>query len=211
MKINGSECAVDIVIASNNQDKIREIRQIFILPNVNLLTLDQFTNAPAVEEDGNTLFENAFKKASMLSKFTGLPTLADDTGLEVNALNGLPGVHSSRYAGVHATYDENTDKLLNEILKIPNPDRNARFLCVALFYHPEMTLSEEGYIEGIILTKRHGFNGFGYDPIFYVPKVGKTFAEMTIEEKNTMSHRGMAFRNLHNSLKSKIHQLTIKY
>jgi len=182
-----------------------------MLPNVTLLTLDEFPDAPIPEEDGNTLYENAFKKASMLSKFTGLPTLADDTGLEVNALSGQPGVRSARYAGENATYDENIEKLLSEIDKVENPDRNARFRCVALFYHPDMTLSEEGYIEGAILSRRHGFSGFGYDPIFYVPSAGKTFAEMTEEEKNNLSHRGMAFRNLHSSLKNKIHQLTHKY
>lgn len=202
---------MNILIASNNQHKIKEIRQIFTLPNVTLLTLDEFPNAPVPEEDGNTLYENAFKKASMLSKFTGLPTLADDTGLEVNALRGQPGVHSARYAGENATYDENIDRLLSEIDRIENPDRNARFRCVALFYHPDMTLSEEGYVEGTILPRRHGFGGFGYDPVFYIPSTGRTFAEMTEEEKNNLSHRGMAFRNLHDSLKNKIHQLTHKY
>jgi len=202
---------LNILIASNNQHKIKEIRQIFTLPNVVLLTLDEFPNTPIPVENGNTLYENAFKKASMLSKFTGLPTLADDTGLEVNALGGQPGVRSARYAGENATYDENIDRLLAEIDKIESPDRRARFRCIALFYHPDMTLSEEGYIDGMILSRRHGIGGFGYDPVFYAPSTGKTFAEMTEEEKNNLSHRGMAFRNLHNSLKDKIHQLTQKY
>jgi XTP/dITP diphosphohydrolase len=196
---------MDILISSRNEDKIREIRSIFNSPEFNLKTLDKFPNAPNVEEDGNTLYENAFKKAVALSKFTGLATISDDTGLEVQILNGKPGVFSARYAGRNASYEENVEKLLEEVKGIPKGERKAQFRCVAVFYHPSgMTIWEEGIVQGIILNERRGRNGFGYDPVFYLPEIGKTFAEMSEEEKNEISHRGKAFRKLYASVKNKL-------
>ncbi len=193
-----------ILIASNNQDKIKEIRKTFRLPDVELITLDQFPEASPVIEDGNTLYDNALKKASMLNKFTGLPTISDDTGLEVDALNGAPGVYSARFAGENATYDDNVEKMIGLIASIPENKRNARFRTVALFYHPDLIISEEGSIEGKILTERRGTGGFGYDPIFFVPEKGKTFAELTHAEKNAISHRGLAFSRLYKSLQQQL-------
>jgi XTP/dITP diphosphohydrolase len=195
---------MDILISSNNKDKIKEIRKIFDNKDVNLLTLDQFPEAPEVIEDGNTLHDNAFKKAKLLFEFTGIPTIADDTGLEVDALAGEPGVYSARYAGEEATYDDNVDKLLHEMGKVEDCQRTARFKTVAVYYSEQKTFFEEGAIEGKILSTRRGNGGFGYDPVFYIEEKKKSFAEMTSAEKNKISHRGIAFQKLHNSFIEKI-------
>lgn len=192
---------MDILIASNNKDKIREIRSIFQLPGVNLRTLDEFPEAPEVIEDGNSLYENALKKASVLAEFTGLPTISDDTALEVDALNGRPGIFSARYAGEKATYKDNIKKMIKDLSAVPEKDRKARFRTVAVFYHSNLVISEEGIVEGIMLTECHGKSGFGYDPIFFVPKKGKTYAEMSDDEKNSISHRSKAFRKLQQNIK----------
>lgn len=197
-----------LLISSNNQDKIKEIKSIFQLPGVELLTLADFPGAPDVVEDGNTLYENALKKASMLCEFSGLPTIADDTGLEVDSLGGHPGVYSARYAGENASYNDNIEKLIREIQKVPENRRTARFRTVAVFYHPELILRAEGTIEGYILSKRRGSNGFGYDPIFFVPTRNKTLAEMSAAEKNAISHRGQAFSRLYQLLQKEFPSLT---
>lgn len=197
-----------ILISSNNPDKIKEIRAIFRLPGVELLTLADFPDAPEVIEDGNTLYENALKKASMLNEFSGLPTIADDTGLEVDGLNGQPGVYSARYAGENASYADNVQKLIREIQKVPEERRSARFRTVAVFFHPEIVLRAEGAIKGHILTEQRGRNGFGYDPIFYVPAYRKTLAELSPREKNAISHRGQAFTRLYQSLRKEFPSLT---
>lgn len=193
---------MDILIATNNRDKIREIKQVFLLPEVVWHTLDEFPDSPIVVEDGNTLFENAFKKAYMTAEFTGLPTIADDTGLEVDALNGRPGVFSARFAGENATYTQNVAKLLEVMQTVPDSERQAHFRCVAVYYRPGLTLSEEGRIDGIILRQVRGTGGFGYDPVFYIPETGRTFAEMDLSEKNSISHRGQAFARLAKKLQS---------
>ncbi|MDO9548609.1 MAG: RdgB/HAM1 family non-canonical purine NTP pyrophosphatase [Candidatus Marinimicrobia bacterium] len=189
-----------LLISSNNRDKIKEIRAIFQLPDVELVALNSFPNAPQVVEDGNTLYENALKKASMLYEFSGLPTISDDTGLEVDALNGRPGVYSARFAGENASYDDNVDKMIREMQAVPDKNRTARFRTVAVFYHPDLIIHEEAVIEGYILFERRGISGFGYDPIFYVPGKKKTLAEMSRDEKNAISHRGQAFSRLYKSL-----------
>jgi len=193
---------MNILIATNNRDKVREIEQVFDLPDLILHTLDEFPGCPKVDEDGNTLFDNAFKKASMVAEFTGLPTIADDTGLEVDALNGQPGVYSARFAGENATYTQNVTKLLEAMQTVPDDKRQAQFRCVAVYYQPDWTVAAEGCIHGKILRERRGNGGFGYDPVFYVSEVGKTFAEMDIKLKNTISHRGQAFARLAAKLKS---------
>jgi XTP/dITP diphosphohydrolase len=199
---------VKILIASNNQDKVKEIRDIFKLPELQFTTVAELAGAPDVIEDGNTLFENALKKASMLSEFSGLPTIADDTGLEVDALGGKPGLFASRYAGEGATYDDNIEKLIREISQFPASQRTARFRTVAVFFHPQMMIAEEGQLEGTILTNRRGTGGFGYDPIFFLPAKGKTLAELTPAEKNALSHRGQAFRRLYQTVQQKLTVLT---
>ena len=198
---------MDVLIASKNLDKIYEIREILNFSNMNLCSLRDFPEVADVIEDGNTLLENALKKASVYSQHTGLPTISDDTGLEVDALNGRPGVFSSRYAGEYATYDDNVRKLLDEMSDVSEDRREARFRCVAVFHHPDCTLSEEGTVEGVILNHRHGSGGFGYDPLFYVPDLKKTFAEMSSEEKNEISHRGKAFRKLNISIEKRFKTL----
>lgn len=193
---------MDILIATNNRDKVREIKRVFDIPGVVLHTLDEFPDCPKVVEDGNTLLENALKKASMVAEFTGLPTIADDTGLEVEALNGQPGVFSARFAGEEATYAQNVAKLLAVMQAVPDADRQAHFRCVAVYFRPDLTVSEEGRIDGMILRERRGEGGFGYDPIFFVPEAGLTFAEMPLSDKNAISHRGQAFARLAAKLKS---------
>lgn len=199
-----------LVLATNNRDKVREIEKIFVVPGVELLNLTDFPGAPLVVEDGNTLEENALKKAKEIAVFTGLPTIADDTGLEVDFLGGRPGVYSSRYAGEGATYAQNIAKLLREMENAPDEQRTARFRCVAAFYSPELQFTEEGRLEGVILRERRGDQGFGYDPVFFLPAQGKTLAEMTTIEKNRLSHRGQAFRRLAQSLMTRIEQLSPK-
>lgn len=195
---------MDILISSNNKDKIKEIKKIFDNPNVNLITLEKFPEIPEVEEDGNTLYENALKKAKVLFQCTGIPTIADDTGLEVDALDGAPGVYSARFAGENVTYDENINKLLKVMSKIPDEKRTARFRTVAIYYSDHEIFHETGTIEGKILKERQGNGGFGYDPVFYVDNTGKSFSEMTSEEKNKISHRGQAFQKLHKSFIHKV-------
>jgi XTP/dITP diphosphohydrolase len=200
-----------ILISSKNPDKIQEIRNIFRLPGVKLITLEQFPDAPAVTENGNTLYDNALKKASMLCDYTGLPTLSDDTGLEVDALNGAPGVYSARFAGENASYAENVAKMIRLIKSVPQENRSARFRTVALFYHPDRIIHTEGSIDGVILSERRGHRGFGYDPIFYVPQMGKTFAEMDPSEKNAISHRAKAFIQLYKALQKQLPSLRFKF
>jgi len=197
---------MDILISSNNKDKIKEIKKVFDNKDVNLLTLDKFPDAPEVIEDGNTLFDNAYKKAKLLFDFTGIPTIADDTGLEVDALNGAPGVYSARYAGENVTYDDNVNKLIEEMKNIVDGNRTARFKTVAVYYSREINFYEEGACEGIILRERKGTGGFGYDPIFYVEELNKSFAEMKSKEKNKISHRGIAFQKLHSSFQQKVNK-----
>lgn len=193
---------MNILIATNNRDKVREIKQAFQMPALIIHTLDEFPDCPQVVEDGNTLFENALKKASMVAKFTGLPTIADDTGLEVDALDGQPGVYSARFAGEQATYAQNVAKLLEVMQSIPDSERQAHFRCVAVYYRPDLMVTEEGRIDGIILRNVRGNGGFGYDPVFYVPSIDRTFAEMDLAAKNAISHRGQAFRRLSATLKT---------
>jgi XTP/dITP diphosphohydrolase len=192
---------MEIVIASRNKDKIAEIEKIFQDEGVKLQTLDDYPDFPEVVEDGNNLFENALKKAKEISEYTGLAALSDDTGLEVDALDGKPGIFSARFAGENASYDDNVEKLLRELKGVKKENRTARFRTVTVFYNQDNYYQAEGSIEGIILKERRGQKGFGYDPVFYIESHGKTFAQMQEEEKNVISHRGRAFRKLYNKLK----------
>jgi XTP/dITP diphosphohydrolase len=186
----------EFVLATANPDKAREIASI-LGDSVRLLARPD--SVGEVDETGATLLDNARLKARAVAHATGRPAIADDTGLEVDAIEGRPGVHSSRYAGAHATYDENVAKLLAELEPVEDGVRRAaRFHTVAVVCWPDgREVWAEGMVEGSISRERHGAGGFGYDPVF-VPASGngRTFAEMTGEEKDRVSHRGRAFRAL---------------
>ena len=184
-----------VVLATNNPDKAAEIQAI-LGPSIELVPRP--ADVPEVDETGDTLEENARLKAVALVDATGLPAIADDTGLEVDALDGAPGVYSSRYSGEDATYESNCTKLLRELDGVAPELRTARFRTVALLRRPDGSeVLAEGIVDGVITSARRGDEGFGYDPVF-VPNddpSGRTFAEMG-DEKHAISHRGRAFRRL---------------
>jgi len=181
-----------IVLATRNRDKIREIRQVLAGLEIEILKLDQFPEIPEVEEDGQTIEQNALKKAKTVSDATRLLALADDTGLEVDYLDGQPGVYSSRFAGEAATYDDNCNKLLELMKGVPESQRTARFRCIIAITGFDIEQTVEGVCEGFITNEKRGSQGFGYDPVFYVPDYNQTFAEMSLDLKNKISHRGLA-------------------
>lgn len=184
---------MQIVLATNNKDKVREIKQLLDDLPVTILTADDFQDFPDIEETGATLVENARLKANGIAKFTGHPALADDSGLEIDALDGAPGVYSSRYAGENVTYEDNNRKVLAELAGVPVAKRTARFRCViAIDWGNGATDTCEGKCDGFITEDVIGHEGFGYDPIFYYPPLDKRFSEMTVAEKNSVSHRGLA-------------------
>lgn len=186
-----------LVLATHNRDKIHEMRQALLSLPVKILTLDDFPQMPEVDEDGDTLEANARKKASVVCRFTGLPAVADDTGLFVTALGGAPGVYSSRYAGEQASYRENVEKLLRVLSAVPPGKRSAVFKTVVAFAaSPENLHVVAGECEGSIAPSPAGAAGFGYDPVFIVSGTRRTFAEMEIAEKNVISHRGRALAAL---------------
>lgn len=189
-----------IVLATGNRDKVKEIVEILKNLEIELLTLKDFPGVPGVVEDGKTLAENALKKARIISGFTKLPAVSDDTGLEVDALNGAPGVYSSRYSGENATYADNVKKLLGDLENVPPEKRQARFRCVVAYYSENSTQIVEGVCEGEITDQPQGNQGFGYDPVFFVPEYDCTFAEMDLNLKNKISHRAKAFLKLRNLL-----------
>lgn len=160
---------------------------------IRIRTLAEFPNAPEVDEDGQTCEANAIKKAQAIMQYTGLPTVADDTGLEVEALGGRPGVYAARYAGPNATYEDNWRKLLRELKGVPRERRLGRFITVAAIARPSAKVKVvEGVLEGLIAEEPAGGQGFGYDPVFFVPEVGKTLAQLTPDQKNRISHRARA-------------------
>lgn len=186
---------ITLVLATGNNGKIREFKELFSGFDINIKNLNDFGPIPSVTEDGETFEENAYIKASFTSKVLGLPAIADDSGLVVPALNGVPGVYSARYAGENATDEENIKKLLNEMEGIS--DRKAYFETSLSIAVPRgYALTYEGRVDGEITRKPAGENGFGYDPLFYYPPFGKTFAQLTQEEKNSVSHRGNAMKEL---------------
>ncbi len=180
-----------LIIATGNAHKLKEIRAILTLPDLELVGLDAVPGAPEVVEDRDTFEGNAVKKAATLAAFTGKWALADDSGLEVDALDGAPGVYSARYAGEPADYAANNTKLLHELTGVN--DRSARFRCVMALCSPEgETHTVEGRCEGYIAEGEKGNGGFGYDPLFVPEGLDTTFAEMSAEAKNAISHRGRA-------------------
>ncbi|HCI15690.1 MAG: XTP/dITP diphosphatase [Candidatus Marinimicrobia bacterium] len=195
---------MQIVLATHNRNKMKEMSAILGHLSVELLTLDAFPEIGDIPETGDTLKENAFIKAKTVHQLTGLSALADDTGLEVDALNGAPGIYSARYAGPDATFDDNCQKMLKEMSDIPEEKRTARFRTVIAFVSEGEKEWVEGVVEGQILEDKRGVGGFGYDPIFYYSPLNKSFAELDSEEKNSISHRGKALRNFSRILEKRI-------
>ncbi|MDZ4732625.1 MAG: XTP/dITP diphosphatase [Nitrospirota bacterium] len=184
----------EVVLATRNRNKVIELVALLGDPGITIRTLDEFQDAPDVVEDGTTCEANAVKKARAIAGFTGLPAVADDTGLEVDALGGRPGVYAARYAGDDATYEDNCRKLLRELTGVPPERRTARFLTVAAIALPsDETRVAQGTLEGAIAEEARGTLGFGYDSVFLIPELGKTLAQLSAEQKNQISHRAKAF------------------
>jgi XTP/dITP diphosphohydrolase len=193
--------ATSCVVATRNRGKLREIVPLLAGLPFTLHTIDELAPDAELREDGDTFEANALAKARQAARATGLPAIADDSGLEVDALAGAPGVHSARYAGLPCDDARNNAKLLEALLGVPAP-RRARFRCVAAFVDPAGgdELARGGACEGEILAEPRGELGFGYDPLFLVPARGRTMAELPLDEKNRLSHRAAAFRALAEAL-----------
>jgi len=183
-----------LLVATRNRGKLREIREKFSsLEDIDIVTPDDIGELPDVVEDGATFEENSLKKARELSRLTGLPAMADDSGLEVDALSGEPGVYSARYAGEGATDDDRNSLVLEKMKGVPVGKRSARFVCVIAIVLPGgIEWTARGTCEGEISLDARGDHGFGYDPIFLLTGRGKTMAEIPLDEKNTLSHRARA-------------------
>lgn len=191
-----------ILLATKNRNKLKEISRALENENIQLLSLNDFPDMPDVVEDSDTLEGNSLKKAKEIFEYSGITTLADDTGLEVDALNGAPGVYSARYAGEECSYKDNNIKLLKDLKGVPKEKRTARFRCVMTLFGKNIKEVREGKLEGEIIEEYKGNDGFGYDPIFLVPNFDKTLAEMTLDEKNKISHRGLALVKIVQLIKS---------
>jgi len=196
-----------ILFATSNPHKLREVEQILAQLGIRVVGLGELAEpVPEPVEDGDTFEANAALKAVGYAKATGLHCLADDSGLEVDALGGAPGVHSARYAGVEGSRAErdqaNNDKLLAKIAEIPEADRAARFVCAMCLAAPsgEVIVETRGAFEGVLTDRPRGENGFGYDPLLYLPDAGRTSAELSSEQKNARSHRGQATRAMTNAI-----------
>lgn len=190
----------EIIVATQNAGKVKEISQAMRHLPIRVLSLADCGTFPEPIENGGTFEENALLKARYYAALTGKPCLADDSGLEVDCLGKAPGVYSARYAGEHATDKENNHKLLQALAAMPEAKRTGRFRCVLALVESGdphgFVLTTEGVCEGEILQQPRGERGFGYDPLFFMPKLNKTLAEVTVEEKNQISHRGQALGKL---------------
>lgn len=183
------------MLASSNQGKLREFRELSGNSGIELALIPNFSGLPAFEESAPTFAENAVGKASHYSSFTSELLLADDSGLVVPALGGAPGVHSARYAGPHAGAEDRVRKLLREMEAVAGDERRARFVCViALAKEGRVVAVISDFVQGMIAGEPCGSSGFGYDPVFFVPELNRTFGEASAQEKNRYSHRGRAFR-----------------
>ena len=183
---------IKLVLATHNIHKQEEMNALLADMGIVIVGLDAYPQIGDIEETGTTLIENSFIKARTVHELTGLPSLADDTGLEVDALDGAPGVYSARYAGKNPSFEDNMNKLLTELQGLPKDRRTARFRTIVSFVDGSRELFSEGIVEGIITLDTKGEDGFGYDPIFQPEGQDLTFAEMTQNEKNKISHRGRA-------------------
>jgi XTP/dITP diphosphohydrolase len=196
---------MELVVATRNQGKLREIRALLEGSGIVVFGLDAFPDLPEVEEDGATFEANARKKAATVARLTGRLTLADDSGLEVAALGGRPGVHSARFAGDSARDADNNAKLLQTLAAIPPEKRQGAFCCVmALCDSDGECRVFFGKVEGIVLESPRGEGGFGYDPLFLVREYGRTMAELPMEIKNRISHRGQALRQALEVLRTRV-------
>lgn len=192
-----------LVVATRNRGKLDEIRAILAALPVEVASLADYPELEPIEEDGATFEANAVKKALHVAASTGHLTLADDSGIEVDALDGAPGVHSARFAGPEATDEANNAKLLELMAAVPDAERTARFRCVVAIATPEGHLeAAEGVCEGLVARKERGDKGFGYDPLFFVPECGMTFGELPEGIKNAISHRGRALAAARNALEA---------
>ncbi|MFQ6616297.1 MAG: RdgB/HAM1 family non-canonical purine NTP pyrophosphatase [Fidelibacterota bacterium] len=200
---------MEVVIATRNPHKAQEVKSIlreFGIEGHSLDDIDPAGKIPRIQETGSTLKDNALIKARTVHSVTGNPVIADDTGLEVDALHGAPGVLSARYAGEGSTYQDNMDKLLQALKHVPPERRTARFRTVACYVDGESDspgqeeLCAEGVVEGVIRSEPAGDGGFGYDPVFTIPELGRTYAQLSEKEKNRLSHRSKALRKLVNLL-----------
>lgn len=194
-----------IVLATNNQGKVNELQNLLADAGFDIIAQSQF-NLPDADETGLTFVENAIIKARYAAKLTGLPAIADDSGLVVEVLNGEPGIYSARYAGEHGNDESNNQKLLQALQPIPQEKRSAYFYCALVFMRHENDPTPIiclGKWNGLILNELKGKGGFGYDPLFYVPELNCTAAELTKEHKSQISHRGQALKQLIKEIKTK--------
>ncbi len=190
-----------IILASNNSGKIKEVRQILNNPDLEIVTMKEAGVDIEIEEDGTTFEANALIKARAVMEHTGCLTIADDSGLEVDAMNKEPGVYSARFMGYDTSYDIKNQAIIDRLKGLEGEDRSARFVCVIAAVLPDGTeLVTRGTMEGRIAHTIEGDNGFGYDPILYLPEYGKTSASLTDDEKNAISHRGKALRLMRDEL-----------
>ena len=195
----------ELVLATRNRHKGEELAALLADLGIRIRTLDEFPEAPEVIEDGETCEANAIKKARAIADATGLPAVADDTGLEVDALEGRPGIFAARYAGEGATYEDNCRKLLHELAGVPRERRAARFVTVAAMAFPTDGVQvARGVLEGLIAEVPSGTQGFGYDPVFFVSELGKTLAQLSADQKNRVSHRAKAFAKVREILCSQM-------
>jgi XTP/dITP diphosphohydrolase len=194
---------LEAIVATRNKGKLREIRDALKGMGLRIYSLSDFPEVPEIEEDGKSFAENALKKARFYAKYFGKLTIADDSGLEVDGLKGLPGIYSARYAGEGASGQENNRKLLRAMQGLPVSKRGARFKCmIAVVSQDGKEAVAEGSCKGTIGFREKGKKGFGYDPLFILPRYGKTMAELSLEEKNKVSHRGKALRKIRRIIRS---------
>ena len=188
---------MELVVATRNAGKLKEIRRLLESRGIRVRGIEEFPGAPDVVEDGETFAENAIKKAEAVAQFTSMPCLADDSGLVVDALQGRPGVHSARFSGAEADDQSNNRKLLYEMAAVPEIRRQASFCCVMALCMPgQSPRLFQGRVNGAILERQQGAGGFGYDPLFWLPGYNCTMAELPLDTKNQVSHRGQALRQL---------------
>ncbi len=194
-----------VIIASGNKGKLKEFKELMIDLPVEVKSLADFPEIGEIEETGTTFAENAYIKAKAVYDATGCLCIADDSGLEVDALDGEPGIYSARYAGEEKNDAANNAKLLSALAEVPEEARGAQFHCAIVAIDQNgKRYDAEGIVRGVILHEERGDNGFGYDPLFYVPEFDKTTAELTMDEKNAISHRGKAVRQIVEILKNEV-------
>lgn len=195
---------IDLLVATTNPGKFAEVRAFLSELSLRIVSLSALPDRPAIVEDGSTFEENALKKARTLADFSGMLTLADDSGLEVDALGGAPGIYSARYSGEEGNDEKNNEKLLKELENVPEEKRTARFVCALALCAPKSWGMKDWVVqescEGKIAFAPKGDNGFGYDPLFFYPPLGKTFGEIDRQTKATVSHRGKALKKLAEAL-----------